>query len=304
MKEEITVIKKEKIMDELKVIFWEIAGSLLMAIGLYNFAVNAEFPVAGFSGIAIILYRLFHVPIGVSTILLNIPVALACYRLLGKRFFFRSFRCMLISSVFIDVIAPLFPSYAGSRLLAAVCAGVFSGLGYAAIYMHNSSTGGADFIIMAVKALKPHLSVGNIIFMSDFIIVLAGGILFRDMDGIIYGMIVNVLVSVVVDKVMYGANAGKLALIVTFRGEKVTEIIDETCDRGSTVLTAAGGYSGDEKQVVMCACSNKQMYTLQQAVQAADPDCFIIIMESNEVHGEGFRMIQIGEKQTGKKTGK
>lgn len=290
--------RNEKIKSELIVIFWEIVGSILLAIGVYNFAVNARFPISGFSGIAIILNRFFQIPIGLSTILLNIPVALICYRLLGKKFFFRSFRCMLLSSVFIDVLAPLLPSYDGSRLLSALCTGVISGLGYALIYMQNSSTGGADFIIMAVKALKPHLSLGKITFLADFVIVLVGGVLFKDVDGIIYGMIVNTLLAIVIDKVMYGANAGKLAMIVTSHGKRVTEVIEECCQRGSTVIKALGGYRGDERQVVLCACSSKQMYSLQKAVKEADPASFIIIMESHEVHGEGFQMVQVGEKQT------
>ena len=124
---------------------------------------------------------------------------------------------MVISSIMIDYLASLFPVYTGSRMLAAICTGVLAGLGYAIIYMQNSSTGGTDFIIMAVKALKPYLSLGKIAFLSDVGIILIGGILFRDMDGIVYGMIINFLFAVVVDKAVYGINAGKMAMIVTDR---------------------------------------------------------------------------------------
>ena len=276
-------------------LLWELVGSIFVAAGIYNFAVQAQFPMTGFSGISIILYRLFHIPIGLSTILLNIPVAALCYRLLGKRFFVSSVRCMVISSVIIDYVAPLFPVYTGSRLLAALCTGVLAGTGYALIYTKNSSTGGSDFIIMAVKALYPHLSLGNIAFWSDVGIILVGGILFQDVDGIIYGMIVNYIFAIMVDKIMYGMNSEKMALVVTDQGEKICRVIDECCQRGSTILHAQGGYQGTEKQVVMCACGNKEMYRVQQAVKAADPQSFTIILESNEVHGEGFHMVQIGE---------
>ena len=266
-------------------IFWELLGSLLIAIGIYNFAVQAAFPMTGFSGISIILYHLFHLPIGLSTIFLNIPVALLCYHLLGKKFFISSIRCLIISSIFIDYIGPLFPVYRGSRLLAALCTGVIGGIGYAIIYMQNSSTGGSDFIIMAVKALKPHISLGKIAFLSDVGIILVGG------------MIVNYLFALVVDKMMYGINAGKISLIVTLDGKKICKLIDDCIDRGTTILPGYGGYQGEEKQVVMCACNNKEMYLIQQAVKQADPDSFFIVLESNEVHGEGFRMIKVGEKQ-------
>lgn len=277
-------------------LFWECLGSIFVAIGIYNFAVQAKFPMTGFSGIALIMYRLLNIPIGLSTILLNIPVAILCYHLLGRKFFISSVRCMVISSIFIDYVAPMFSVYQGSRLLAALCTGVFAGIGYALIYTRNSSTGGSDFIIMAVKAMKPHLSLGNIAFWSDVGIILVGGILFRDVDGIIYGMIVNYIFAVVVDKVMYGMNAGKVALIVTEHGKEICQVIDDCCQRGSTILNAKGGYRGDEKQMVMCACSSKEMYQVQQAVKEADPRSFLVVLESHEVHGEGFHIVQIGNE--------
>lgn len=291
--------QKEKAFITAKQIFWEMIGSILIAIGVYNFAVHAEFPMTGFSGISIILYRLWSIPIGFSTILLNIPVAILCWKLLGKGFFLRSVRCTIISSVIMDYIAPLFPMYEGSRLLAALCTGVFAGLGYSLIYMQNSSTGGADFIIMAVKALRPHMGVGRISFVIDAVIIVLGTMVFQDVDGIIYGMIVSFLLATVIDKVMYGMNAGKMALIVTDDGKKICDVIEDCCQRGSTILKAQGGYQQEEREVVMCACNNKEMYLVQQAVKEADPASFMIVLESNEVHGEGFRTIQVGEKVSG-----
>lgn len=273
----------------------ETLGGFLVAVALDCFAVNAAFPLTGFSGIALIVNRLWGLPIGVTTVLLNIPLAFLCYKLLGRGFFLRSMRCMVISSVFIDYIGPMLPAYDGDRLLAALCTGVTMGVGYALIYMQNSSTGGADFVVMAMKAVRPHLSLGKLAFVTDVAIVLAGGFLFRDVDGIIYGMIVSFLFSAVIDKVMYGANAGKLALVVTTQGTKICQVIDDTCKRGSTILKAYGGWHQDDKQVVMCACSDKQMYGVQQAVKAADPASFMVVLESNEVHGEGFRYLQMGD---------
>ena len=166
------------------------------------------------------------------------------------------------------------------------------------IYTRNSSTGGSDFIIMAVKALRPHLSLGNIAFLSDVGIILVGGILFKDVDGMIYGMIVNLLFAVVVDKMIYGLNSGKVAFIVTKQGKRICQVIDETSQRGSTILNAQGGYKQDDMQVVMCACNSKEMYQVRKAVQEADPESFFVVVESHEVHGEGFKMTNIGEAQS------
>lgn len=288
-------MQKEKWKKVVMDILAEMLGSMLIALGIYNFALEAGFPMSGFSGLAMIIYRLTGLPIGVTTILLNIPVTLLCFRVLGKGFFFRSLRCMVISSICVDVIAPFLPVYQGDRMLSALCTGVLSGIGYAMIYMRNSSTGGADFVIMSLKAVKPHLSLGKIMFALDFLIVLLGGVIFQDVDGIIYGIIINSLLSLVVDKTMYGINSGKLALIVTERGKEVTEIIDERTGRGTTILHASGGYRQEDKQVVMCACNNKEMYLVEQAVKEIDDKSFMIMLESNEVPGEGFHVTRVAQ---------
>ena len=284
-------------MAKLKKYFMEILGSFIVAIGIYNFAVQASFPMTGFSGISIILYRLFNIPIGLSTVFLNIPLAIICYKLLGKNFFISSIRCMLLSSFFIDYVVVYLPVYTGERLLAALCTGVFAGIGYALIYMQNSSTGGSDFIIMAVKATKPHISLGKITFLSDLLIVIVGGYVFNDIDGIIYGLIVSMLMAKIVDQMIYGANSGKFALIVTEKALEITKLIDECSGRGSTILPAKGGYKQEDKQIVACASNDKEMFTIEQKVKEVDPKSFIIILESHEVHGEGFSLVQIAENE-------
>ena len=117
-----------------KEFFADIAAGMLIAAGLRNFALHADFPVAGFTGIAVILYHVAGLPVGAGTVLLNIPVAILCYRSLGKAFFFRSVRSTLIVSFLTDYIAPLFPVYTGDRLLAALCTGGLCGMGYALIF--------------------------------------------------------------------------------------------------------------------------------------------------------------------------
>ena len=142
---------------------------------------------------------------------------------------------------------------------------------------------------MSVRALRPHLSIGKITFITDVIIVGLGGLLFGDVDSIIYGLILTYILSVVVDKVMYGIDAGKMTLVVTDHGHEVAKRIDELTQRGSTFLRGVGSYSGEEKLVVMCACSNKEMHMVQKAVKEVDEEAFLITMESNEVRGEGFK---------------
>lgn len=268
----------------------DILGGIFIALGTYNFAAAAEFPMVGVNGIALIFYQLWGLPIGRTAMLLNIPIAVFCFKVLGRRFFLRSVRTILITSFLMDYAAPLFPVYEGDRMLAAICTGILSGLGFALIYMRDSSTGGADFIILSLKALHPHLTIGKISFAMDAVIVLLGVmIVSKDIDSLIYGIIISFLLSTMVDKVMYGISAGKLTLIVTEHSREVAEKIDQATGRGATFLKAQGSYSGENKDVVMCACNNKQMYGIRSVVKEIDANAFIIIMESNEVLGEGFK---------------
>ena len=275
----------------------EIAGSFLVAVSVYNFAAPAEFPMTGLSGLSLILYRLFAVPLGWSNICMNIPIAVICYHMLGNRFFSRSLRCMVISSLMTDYLAPLFPIYHGNRLLAAICVGVIGGIGYALIYMQNSSTGGADFIIMSLKAKKPYWPLGNITFLLAMVIILLTWAIFRDGDGVIYGLIINYVAGAVINKTMYGINSGKFTMIVTGDGAKISRAIEERCHRGSTIVPALGGYCQEPRQAVFCACNNKQMYELEKTVKSIDPGSFMVIWESNEVRGNGFHVVSPGQRE-------
>ena len=277
---------KEIGMDILK----DIIAGMVIAIGIYNFALYANFPVAGFSGMAIILYHLLGIPVGAGTIILNVPVAIFCYKFLGRTFFLKSVKSMVISSFLMDYVSPLLPVYEGDRLLAALCMGVLTGVGYALIFMRGSSTGGQDFISVAIRKVKPHMTLGVITFVLDMMtIVLGSVIVFKDVDGFIYGLIVTYLMATVMDRIMYGIDEGKMTLIVTDKGKEVSGKIDEYLDRGSTIIKGTGSYTGQEKDIVMCASNNKEMYTIKRLARQVDPKSFTIIMESNEVVGEGFK---------------
>ena len=272
-------------------------GCFISAAGIYSFAVAAEVPVTGIAGICAILYRLFGIPMGLSNVLINIPIILCTYKLLGRSFFIRSVYCMVLFAFFTDYLLPLMPVYQGDRLLATICGGVVGGIGDALIYMNNSSTGGLDFITMGIKARHPRLPFGNITFEAALAVILPNGAVFQDVDSIIYGIMFNFIVSAVINKMMFGFSSSMLAMIVTDDGKAACAEIDRVADRGSTILQGHGGYGGQPKDVVLCACSNKQLYEIEHAVQAIDPGCFIIMLQSNEVHGEGFRQLELGKSE-------
>ena len=189
------------------------------------------------------------------------------------------------------------PVYQGDRLLATICGGAIGGIGDALIYMNNSSTGGLDFITMGIKARHPHLPFGTSCLRRRWRSSCSTVRCSRMLIPLFTVSCFNFIVSAVINKMMFGFSSSMLAMIVTDDGKAACAEIDRVADRGSTILQGHGGYGGQPKDVVLCACSNKQLYEIEHAVQAIDPGCFIIMLQSNEVHGEGFRQLELGKSE-------
>ncbi len=280
-----------------KDILYDVIGSFIFGLGVYTFALKGEFAPGGITGLALIINYITGLPIGIMSLVLNIPIILGTFRILGRKFFLKSLRTMVISSAIIDGILPLIPVYEGSRLLAAVFSGILMGGGLAVIYMRDSSTGGADFLIHAAKRKAPHFSFGQISLILDAAVILLGIPAFGDIDSVLYGMISAFALTIVMDKIMYGAGSGKLALIITDYGKEVAQAIDQSVERGATLVDVTGSYSGNKKDMVMCACSNNEVFKVRSAAHQVDANAMVMICEANEVFGEGFRAPEVQQKK-------
>ena len=276
---------------------YDIIGSILYAVGYYTFAANADFAPGGVGGISIIInHFLPWMPLFLCQNIINIPIAVLCYKLLGKKFFLKSVKTMLFMWIFGDFIAPLFPQYPGSgveiteatRLMAAIFAGILTGAGLALIYMRGSSTGGSDFVIMSIRKKRPHMSVGSITLIIDGVIILIGGVVFGNINAVLYGILMTILSSLVIDKIMYGSGSQKMLLIISERTEDIKEKIFETTERGVTFLKAVGAYTGQDKHIIMCVCSKTEVYPTREIVKKTDPDAMVILSTVDEAYGLGF----------------
>ena len=125
-------------------LLYDIAGSILYAAGIYTFAKYARFAPGGISGLALILNYMIGLPVGITNLALNVPLALISYKVVGREFLLRTARSMAVSTIFLDIIFPLFPAYQEKRIMAALYSGVFLGAGMALFYMRGSSSGGID----------------------------------------------------------------------------------------------------------------------------------------------------------------
>lgn len=269
-------------------IMYDIIGSFFYAVGVYTFAKKANFAPGGLTGLAIIINYLWKLPIGVMTIVLNIPLILISSRILGKSFILKTIKSMVICTVFLDIIFPRFPAYSGSDFMAAVYSGIFIGMGMAFFYMRGSSSGGTDFITLSLKARRPFLSIGTVTMIIDLVIILLGWPVFKNIDAVLYGLTSTLLMSLVIDKIMYGMGAGTLIIIITDKGQEIAQRIGEMIGRGSTELKARGTYTNENRDVLLCACSKSQAFMVRSAAQVIDRACFVMVTETNEVFGEGF----------------
>ena len=266
----------------------DLAGGVFYAMGIYTFARNADFAPGGISGLALIANHLWNLPVGIVTLLLNIPLVIISWRVVGREFLFRTARTMVITTIFLDVIFPFLPPYTGSQMMAALYSGLCTGIGMAFFYMRGSSSGGTDFLIMTIKVRHPHMSFGFVTMVLDAVVISLGWPVFGNADAVLYGLICSFTCSIVMDKILYGMGAGKLLIIITNRSRKLAKRIGELTDRGSTMIRATGSYTGEPRSVLLCACSKSQTYAIISAAREVDPGAFIMVTQTSEVFGEGF----------------
>lgn len=276
-------------------ILYDIIGSIFYAIAIYTFASNANFAPGGVSGVAIIVNHLTPIPIGIASVIINIPIILLTYKTLGRKFFLKTIKTIIINTIFIDLIFPMFPTYSGDPFLACIFTGVFFGAGCAFPYMRGSSTGGIDFVILALRKKHPHMTIGKISLIVNMIVVVSGGFVFNSIDAVLFGVISTFIDASFVDRIMFGlGNGGKLINIIVKKGNgsKVAKAISDKTERGATLIPAIGTYTKEERDMVVCACSRRQFYIIKKAVNEVDNKALVMIQESSEIFGEGFGRLE------------
>ncbi len=280
-------------------LLYDIVGSIVYAVGIYTFAAKADFAPGGITGVALIVnHYLPWVPIGICTLMFNIPVALLCFKMLGKRFLFKSIKSMVISAFFMDIVLPLFhthvfPQYMDNRLLAALFAGILSGAGLALIYMRGSSTGGTDFLIMSIRKKFPHLSIGTVSLVVDGIVIVTGGFVFGDINAVLYGVLMTIASTTVIDKLMYGSGSQRMILVISDYSDAIARRISTEIERGVTLVRAVGAYTGKERMIVMCVCSKQEVTHARSIVYQIDTNAMVMFCTVDEAYGLGFG--QLGE---------
>ena len=279
---------KTKLLPELKRIFWIAAGSAIFALGFDLFLMPHQFGAGGVSGLAVVIHALIPVvSVGVISLIVNIPLFIAGYRVVGRKFFVGSLAGMLISSVLIDVFAYL-PAVKTEPLLGAIFGGLLVGGGCGIVLMQGASTGGVDIAARLMKYKLRELPIGKLMLMVDMCIAILTGIAFRDLNKVLYCIVALFVCSEATDAVVYRLDYSYAAIIITDLDASVRDAIDEKLERGCTYLKGEGSYTHQEKNVIFCAIKRQQIAELKEIVMNVDPNAFLVLQEAHQVLGEGF----------------
>lgn len=281
-----------------------ILGCIIFALSYSWFLIPFKVAPGGVGGIATILYHLLGFPAGIAMILINIPLFILGWIMIGKQFGVKSFVGMIVGSFLIDVFDPRFLydnvsffkslintqywAFTDNILLASLAGSVLLGLGLGIIFKFRGSTGGTDIPVAILKQYTG-LSIGMGYWVIETLIIFSIGIVFKDLNLIIWGYLNLFITTQIVDLTAEGLPYVKGAYIVTSKDDTIRNRIISELDRGITVFIAEGGYTGRQQKVLFVAVSRRQITQLRRIVKEEDPRAFMVLFDINDVMGDGFK---------------
>ena len=263
-------------------------GSALFAAGFQFFLYPNSIIVGGVSGIAMIINYLVGLPVGIMTIVLNIPLFIIAWKHFGGKFIISSLVGMLLSSVLVDVLAVIDYSPTDDMLLACLIGGAIKGLGLGLIYYAGATTGGTDIIAKFVRLRFPYINFGTIVLLTDAVIIIAFAAIFDRVEAAMYAVIAMFVVSKVIDLVLYGIDNSSVCYIISENSEQLVKDITDKLHRGVTILSGEGAYSHKDKQVLLCVIKRTQIADIRKIISNIDENAFFIVSDAKNVFGKGF----------------
>ncbi|MDR0979421.1 MAG: YitT family protein [Lachnospiraceae bacterium] len=266
-------------------------GSLLLALGICLFLLPNQLSSGGFSGVATVLYYLFNIPMGLTTIVLNIPLFIILFFQKGRGYLVRAIIGTSLLSVFLNEFTHL-EALTDDKLLACIYGGILTGLGTAIIFKGHASTGGSELLATIIRHISPKYKTGNLIMTVDTIIVTLNVIVFRNLEVGLYSAIVIYLLGKILDIFSEGIYFSKVIYIISNKFDEISTKINKEVGRGTTGLYGKGMYTGVDKGVLLCVVTRNEVMNVRTIAQKIDPKAFIIISNAREVIGKGFEKVK------------
>ena len=265
-----------------------VVGTGLMALAIQCIYDPVGLVTGGFTGVAIIAKYVTKgaVPLWLTNLVLNVPLFLLAALIKGKKFVARTAVATVLLSAWLYVI-PLWNLAEGDYVLSAIFGGLICGVGMGIVLLARATTGGTDMLAALIQHKLRHYTIMQIICVIDGIIV-AVGIYSFGVKAALYAIVAIYVTSKVSDTLMEGMKYSKAVFIVSDRYKEISDAIMTQMDRGVTGLDAVGMYSGDEKCMLYCVVSKKEIVVLKEIILKIDNNAFVIVTDAREVVGEGF----------------
>ncbi len=269
-------------------------GCGLYALGFCWFYAPNQLCMGGFTGLAQVTSLLVtQVPIGIQVLVMNLPLFFIMWKKIGLDWLVASMYAMLVSSLFIDLVDRLAVFQPIEPVLACVYGAVLVGTGCGLMLRQSATVGGTNLAARLLRLRLEQVSIGTLCSLLDGLIVVLHVIAFRNLSHCLYAVASLYLISLIMDRVVYGGRQSKVACIISDRHEELTDVLLEM-HRGITLLDGEGGFTHQTRKVILCAFAKNQIIELKKRVQQVDPDAFIIVYDVNEVLGKGFGAYQPG----------
>lgn len=261
-------------------------GCFIGSLGLTMFLVPNKVAAGGVSGLATVFHYVTGAPVGWTMLAMNIPLLILGVVFLGKVFGVKTLVGSVLFSVFTELTAS-FPVLTYNIMLSTVYGGLVLGLGLGIVFKAGGSTGGSDLAAILINHFMPSVSIGKGVMLVDFFVIALVGLTF-DWELALYSWISLFISGKVIDLIQEGANYAKAIYIISKETENIASSIMKEMGRGVTCLGGYGGYTRENKDVLLCIVSRLEVPMIKEIVEKHDSKAFVIISDVHEVLGEGF----------------
>lgn len=265
-------------------------GCILLSVSINVFLLPYKISAGGISTVGTVLLHLFGIKMSLTNLFFNAVLFIFGYKKLGKYAVVQTASGIILLSIFLELTSHI-PIYSQNELIAVLSGGIFMGAGVGMIVKIGASTGGSDFAGLILKKFFPHISLAKLILAIDCFIVVVAGIVFKSYTVIFYSVIALFVSSVVTDKIITFGDDAKMLQVFSAETEKISNCILNEYERGVTGVHCRGMYSNEERLMLLCVITPKELPVYMNMIKETDKNAFIIICDVHKVIGEGFKSI-------------
>lgn len=268
---------------------WYFIGCMIYSSAVTMFVSVNEISPGGITGIATILEYIASIPAGITVFILNIPILLIGFFKFGGHFIIKTSVATVFLSVTLTISDFLLPSFTVDKILASIFGGTLMGLGISLVLRHGATTGGIDILAKIINQKFKHFTVGKIILTLDGLVIFATALVYKNIASVLYSVIAIYASSKAMDSILYGADRGKLLYIITSKPNEICREINTEMHRGVTILSGKGGFTGEERNLLLCSVRVHEVSGIYKIIDKFDNNAFTVVTDVGEVIGEGFK---------------